>query len=42
MDKAIARARAEVILEVQNKVQALYPDLEREYEETMKKHERLI
>ena len=27
MDKAIARARAEVILEVQNKVQALYPDL---------------
>jgi len=40
--KAIARACGEVIFEVQNKMYALYPELEREYEETIKKYERSI
>lgn len=40
--KAIARASAQIIFEVQDKMYALYPELKQEYEETLRTYERVI
>jgi len=40
--KAIATACAEVILEVQHRIYALYPELDRERSEIINKYEALI
>jgi hypothetical protein len=40
--RAVALACAKVMSDVQDKMYALYPELEREYEESMRKYERVL